>query len=385
MCLECILLCPRCGQPIEDVDTLYPCLLKLRSAFSPCTSWRTSRFITPIELFSTAKFCTNQECAMSLAQQLIRQSEIWHAVDILDMKLTEESEELKAGAPTIPQRSRASIRKFERGGSTLSAPIPPVAEDLNYPDYLLPRVPDAGTPANLLLHQALSERQQLMDKVRVNRGDGAMHRPASFWDQKIDEALEFREDTYDPSRTLRYILGSYDNSQQAAKRPQYAVLCCPGDITNIHNFSWYEAVYGDRSATPRIPALRAKAAPGPNPGGSSSAPAFGPSSEPPLPQEPQPPEQQSLWPVYSHGATAGPLGQPLLPPSAVFPAYGATANPSSTTGTGFPNQDSFDHGSPSKYWGMPLQTGQMPGTQPALEPEPLFLNDDSIQFQDDHF
>lgn len=228
MCLKCFLLCPRCEEPIQDIDCLYPCLLKLQDDSSSCNNVTARRFVTPTEMVLTATSCTNVRCAMSLTQQLIYQSKIWHAVDILDARQMEEAHALAA---TVPRQQRAVIRKA--GAVPMSAPIPPVAGNFDGPGA---RAPDANTPANLLLHQALSERQRRMEEVRHLRQHQAPGGGASFWDSEFSDALGLGKTMYLPSDEDEN--KGHDNSKRAVFADEYRVLCSFGDASNLQENPW---------------------------------------------------------------------------------------------------------------------------------------------------
>lgn len=228
MCLQCLLLCPRCEEPIQDIDCLYRCLLNLQDDSSSCNNVTARRYMTPTEMVLTATSCTNVRCAMSVTQQLIYQSKIWHAVDILDER---QMEETQAPAAAVPRQQRAKIRKA--GALSMSAPVPPVAGNFDRPGA---RAPDANTPANLLLHQALSDRQRRMEEVRNLRQHQAPDGGASFWDSEFSDALGFGKTMCVPSDEDENT--GHDNSKRAVLAEEYRVLCSFGDASNPQENPW---------------------------------------------------------------------------------------------------------------------------------------------------
>lgn len=184
--------------------------------------------MTPTEMVLTATSCTNVRCAMSATQQLIYQSKFWHAVDILDARQMEEAHALAA---TVPRQQRAMIRKA--GAVPMSAPIPPVAGNFDRPGA---RAPDANTPANLLLHQALSDRQRRMEEVRHLRQHQAPGGGASFWDSEFSDALGLGKTMYLPSDEDEN--KGHDNNKPAVLADEYRVLCSFGDASNLQENPW---------------------------------------------------------------------------------------------------------------------------------------------------
>lgn len=108
MCLRCLLHCPVCDACINGVYTEHKCLLKLPNFQddSSCTIRTVHRRMTPIEMVLAARSCPTLDCSMSVAQQLIAQSRVWHALDVMD---EQQSVKGKAPATTIPRRQRAAM------------------------------------------------------------------------------------------------------------------------------------------------------------------------------------------------------------------------------------------------------------------------------------
>lgn len=210
--------------------------------------------MTPTEMVLTATSCTNTHCAMSVAQQLISQSRIWHAVDVMDAKQMEES---SAKASTIPRQRRAMIRKF--GKDTLSAQIPSVAGVLGWSRRPGAIAPSADTPANLLLLQALSFRRQSRKGFQSLQKDAAPDMKASLWEQEISDALRLGKGTFVPSDEDEKT--EHDNSKRAALKKEYELLCYSGDKSTLRNINWSKA--GPAYQSPSASGPGNKSAPGP--------------------------------------------------------------------------------------------------------------------------
>lgn len=234
MCLELLLLCPRCEQPIQGIDCLISCLLKLRDPSSICDTKKAWRFMTSTEMTLTAISCTNLRCAMNVAQQLIYQLGIWHAVDIMDEKQMEESQ---AQAPT-PWADRAVIRKFDKGTVT-AAPVPLVAGLTNSSEQPAARAPMIRTPANMLLHQALSYRRRRTQEFRVLRKDIAPDRRASIWDEEISNALGSERNMFVPSDEIGDT--EHDSRRRAAHADEYMVFIASTPAQVLRPLSWSHA------------------------------------------------------------------------------------------------------------------------------------------------
>lgn len=105
---------------------------------------------TPIEAVRTGKSCDDIYCHMNVAQQLIVQSQIWHAVDIMDM---EQIEENHAQRPENSRMERARI--IQTHGRDESAETPLISNlTRTYPTGGLD-APEANTEANMFLLRAL--------------------------------------------------------------------------------------------------------------------------------------------------------------------------------------------------------------------------------------
>lgn len=232
MCLRCRLLCPRCDAGIEGVESVYICLMKLQNPSASCNLITTCRGMTPTEMVLTATSCANIGCTMSVAQQLIQQSNVWNAVDLMDAA---QMAEHHIEAANTPLQQRAIIRR-SGSGCPRSRPIPPVAGSSNSPLHQWPRIPDAHTPANLLLRRALSSRRQDM---RQARDSGQLTDTEAFWRQKINNALiSSQRALYLPAPESHNMV-NFDNRNQAALEAEYAMLCCPDDTPP--SLSWPEA------------------------------------------------------------------------------------------------------------------------------------------------
>lgn len=256
MCLRCRLLCPRCDAEIEGVESVYICLLKLQNLSASCIPITTCRRITPTEMVLTATSCANIGCTMSVAQQLIHQSNVWNAVDLMDAA---QMAEHHIEAANTPLQQRAIIRRSGSGGPQ-SRPIPPVAGSSNSPLQQWPRIPDAYTPANLLLRRALSARRQNM---RQARDSGQLTDKKAFWRQEINNALiSMQRAIYLPAPESQN-MDNFDNRNQAALETEYAMLCCPDDTPP--SLPWSEAGGPHQSGSLQASGSGMIPAPGPGP------------------------------------------------------------------------------------------------------------------------
>lgn len=375
MCLLSLLRCPSCEENIKGIDCLYPCIPKLRHPSSPCANSQVWRYITPTEMVLTTTSCTNIHCAMNVAQQLISQSRIWHAVDVLDAKQMEKS---RAEAPMIQRQQRGLIRKH--GKVTLSAHIPPISGIYGYSNRPGAVAPKAGTPENLLLRQALSSRRQSMKAVQ-NIKHAAPDEKASLWDQELKTALDFGAAIYEPSEEDKNT--KHDNNQHAAVENEYVVLGYPGAARNLANLDWVpeserrSAEFLQLSASRSIsrsntgesvPASRRKRkASGQTPIESTSTSAMSQLDT----------DHASIHPPES-GRTPGNSSSAVN--SASIPGVADTENISSSNASGSASQPGHSVANPSQHSSAPVNAGHSsgrPGTLPRLREYLNFLLNDS--------
>lgn len=376
--------------------------------------------MTPTEMVLTTTSCTNTHCAMSVAQQLISQSRIWHAVDVMDAKQMAESQ---AEAPSIPRQHRARIRKFRR--HTESAPIPQVAGVFGRSVRQGARAPNADTRENLLLHQALYFRRQSMNAIQSLQKHVPPDEKAFFWHREINNALGFGVATYVPS--IEDANTVHDNSETAALEEEYRVLCYSASGQDLPTLVWSPGGHAHQSTSavsqldtghasihpvesgrtpvnsssavnsaviPDIPDTENQSSS--NLSGSAALPGYffgGPSpnssatfdnghdSGDVMQGYSDDPGQDSSG--FAQTPTYVPPGQQPLPGQFPlpqqhlgygFPAQEPTVDPSSSTGPTVPNHNYFGNSSPSEHLGVPLQTGQMAATQPAFQNSALTYN-----------
>lgn len=221
MCLRCFLHCPVCYAYINGVSTLYRCLLKLPNLQdrSSCTIRTIHRHMTPIEMVLTARSCPTLDCSMNVTQQLIAQSRIWHAVDVMD---EQQRVEHQAPATSVPRWERAKI-EYLSGDSSKIEPIPPIAGGSNSSIGQWPSIPTADTPENFLLHRFRCEFRQAMESKRHQ--SNKIEDKTAFWGKQMNAALDLvGRAIYRPGKLYKSA-EPINNGTRAATDEDYAMLC----------------------------------------------------------------------------------------------------------------------------------------------------------------
>lgn len=241
MCVVTNLLCPRCERQLQGVTIEHQCLLKLQGDLN-CRRWTADRHMTPMEAVRTGKSCDQMYCPMNVAQQLITQSQTWHAVELMDM---EQIEGHQAQPPENSRTRRARIINTDERDEP--AEIPSVATLRRTQPPAVPDAPEANTEANKLLLLALNNRRKLKNGI-LYLVNGRSPAPRSFWEGQIRKALASVKGIY--QATSEDYIGMnlpLDNSKRAALEEEYAELCCPGDVSTIQEFSSSQAGHAHQS------------------------------------------------------------------------------------------------------------------------------------------